>query len=155
LRTQVFEPLTTAVGRCTALRDGGSVESVRIDAMTNREARNSLEQLCPMLQQLLDSVRSMSNDGNVLTTTPTEDAAEDSIFLTTLSSAQTFGQQLSEIAVSDTRIIRDTDWATIGILGLLLGASLLIVQRHNREMARLVRRNTLLLEAAGDSIYGL
>jgi PAS domain S-box-containing protein len=154
LQAQILEPLERADERCTALRNGGSIDGVDINRVKDAEVRQELDRLCPNLTALQQRQRAQV-EGLVSSGLQPEDLGATSEFQGALAGAQQLLQAIREADQRNMQVINRLDVLMVTGLGVFAVAGIVLVRRHERQSAMLNRRNHLLLDTAADAIFGL
>lgn len=154
IQSQILLPIERAEARCSALRDGGTVEDVTVNRVDVKEAQTTLSTLCPQISELVSKQRAQV-DALAARGAQPADLASTTLFLDALTASQKLAEEIHEADEANKRLLRQMDWAMVAALLLFAVVGINIIRQHEKASAALARRNRLLLDAAADAIYGL
>jgi PAS domain S-box-containing protein len=154
-QTDVVDPAVEAERHCEVMRDGGSTLGLDIDPMPALAPGGQFEALCGELQRF-SALTEARASGSADQQEGTEaDEAFDAAFTTMMNDLDGLDRQVNAIRRADEGTTSWVGYSIVVVLSVLLVGIILVGRRYGMNIAELARRNQVVLDAAGDGIYGV
>ncbi|HKJ11377.1 MAG TPA: response regulator [Ornithinimicrobium sp.] len=155
VESDVVGRLEDASQQCQALQNGGRTLDTDVRAMPALASDGQYDDLCAEIEQFQTLTESRLSAGADQQEGTPEDEMFDEAFASMMGDLNGLSATVNEDRRDNETLTQRAGYALVAVLGLLLAGIVFAGRRFSVKIARLARRNQVVLDAAGDGILGV
>ncbi|MGB7450181.1 MAG: response regulator [Ornithinimicrobium sp.] len=156
LQADVVGPVETVAERCRVLQDGGRTSGVDVEPLPALASGAEFGALCAELDEFRALTEARVQDDSAARQEGTQgDETFDEAFDIAMQDLDGLDDLVNASRRADEVTTQQVGYGIVLALAVLLVGILLAGRQYGRNIAELARRNQVVLDAAGDAIYGV